>query len=136
MLRLWHVFGVKEKKENHNIDQFLKAFRLGFIVVVILSTFIILAIKVEALNELDGERLFIENCSGCHVKGGNIIRRNKTLKIKDLKRNGIETPELIAEIAREGIGSMSGYKEVLGEKGDQIVANWIWQQSQSAWTQG
>ena len=70
------------------------------------------------------------------LKGGNIIRRNKTLKAKDLKRNGIESPEEIAKIANEGVGIMSGYKEVLGEKGDQVLANWIWEQSQKAWTQG
>ena len=88
------------------------------------------------MNNSQGENLFIEHCSGCHVNGGNIIRRNKTLKISDLKRNGLDNPEAIAKIARLGIGNMSGYEEVLGEGGDQIVANWIWEQSQKAWVQG
>ena len=76
------------------------------------------------------------HCSACHVKGGNIIRRGKTLKSSALKRNGLDNPESIANIARLGIGSMSGYAEVLGEGEDKIVANWIFEQSQKAWTQG
>ena len=118
------------------LDQFLKALK-----VFILSTLIIASCsshpnKVFALNENLGEHLFIENCAGCHINGGNIIRRNKTLKEKDLKRNGVDTKEKIAKIAREGIGIMDGYEEVLGEKGDQLVANWILKQAQKAWVQG
>ena len=88
------------------------------------------------MSKNEGENLFIQHCAGCHIKGGNIIRRNKTLKLKDLHRNGIDSPDEIAKIAKEGIGSMSGYKDVLGDKGDQIVANWIWEKSQNAWIQG
>mgnify|MGYP001157432955 FL=1 len=118
------------------LDQFLNAIK-----VFILSTLIIASCasrpnKVFALNENVGEHLFIENCAGCHINGGNIIRRNKTLKEKDLKRNGVDTIEKIAKIAREGIGIMDGYEEVLGEKGDQLVANWILKQAQKAWVQG
>ena len=92
--------------------------------------------ELLALSESEGENLFIEHCSGCHVKGGNIVRRNKTLKISALKRNGLDNQDSIARVAREGLGSMSGYKEVLGEEGDQLVANWIWKEAQNAWTQG
>ena len=30
---------------------------------------------------------------------------------------------------------MDGYKDQLGEDGDLIVANWIWEQAQKAWVQ-
>ena len=83
-----------------------------------------------------GERLFVQHCSGCHINGGNIIRRSKTLKLSSLKRNGLDNEDDIAKVAREGIGSMSGYIEVLGEGGDKLVANWIWKQAQNAWVQG
>ena len=121
---------------KQDFNQIKRAFKLFLLISLIISSFIILPIKASALNDKDGENLFIENCAGCHIKGGNIIRRNKTLKAKDLKRNGIESPEAIAKIAIEGVGIMSGYKEVLGEKGSQLVAKWIWEQSQKAWTQG
>ena len=101
---------------------------------------ILLAMATTALpafaTESAGEQLFANHCSGCHMNGGNIIRRGRTLKLAALQRNGIDSADAIAAIAREGIGQMSGYSEVLGENGDQLVAEWIWQQAQNAWTQG
>ena len=44
--------------------------------------------------------------------------------------------DAIAAIAREGRGQMSGYADVLGTDGDQLVAEWILLQAQNAWTQG
>ena len=43
--------------------------------------------------------------------------------------------EDIAKIARQGIGIMSGYEDELGDNGDQILANWVWEQAQKAWVQ-
>ena len=82
-----------------------------------------------------GENLFKHNCAGCHINGGNIIRRSKNLKISSLKRHGIDNPEAIAKIARLGRGIMSGYEDELGDDGDQIVAKWVWEQAQKAWVQ-
>ncbi len=93
---------------------------------------------LKGLNAIEadlGENLFKHSCAGCHMNGGNIIRRSKNLKISSLKRNGIDNPETIAKIARQGIGIMSGYKDELGENGDEIVANWVWEQAQNAWFQ-
>ena len=83
-----------------------------------------------------GAVLFEQHCAGCHINGGNIIRRGKNLKLKTLERNDIATVEAIAAIAREGRGQMSGYADVLGTDGDQLVAEWILLQAQNAWTQG
>lgn len=83
-----------------------------------------------------GQELFSNHCAGCHVNGGNIIRRGRTLKLAALKRNGLDNPSAIAQIAREGIGQMTGYGDALGENGDQLVAEWIWAQAQKAWIQG
>ena len=88
-----------------------------------------------ALDSDSGKILFNNHCAGCHINGGNIIRRSKNLRMKSLKNNGLNDPEAIAKIAREGIGIMDGYKEQLGDNGDQIVANWIWAQAQKAWVQ-
>ncbi len=82
-----------------------------------------------------GKSIFKNQCAGCHINGGNIIRRSKNLKISSLKKNGLDSPEAIAKIASQGIGIMDGYKEKLGDDGDQIVANWIWEQAQKAWIQ-
>ncbi len=91
--------------------------------------------ELNAIEAGLGENLFKHNCAGCHINGGNIIRRSKNLKISSLKRNGIDNPEAIAKIARQGVGIMSGYEDELGNNGDQIVANWVWEQAQKAWVQ-
>ena len=92
----------------------------------------------KQLNAIDadlGKNLFKNNCAGCHINGGNIMRRSKNLKISSLKHNGFDNPEAIAKVARQGIGIMDGYKDQLGDNGDIIVANWIWEQAQKAWVQ-
>ena len=82
----------------------------------------------------EGKELFAKHCSGCHMNGGNVIRRNKGLKLKNLKKNGINDVETIAKIAREGLGIMDGYANYLKDGEDLVVANWIWDQAQNAWT--
>ena len=90
---------------------------------------------IIALDADLGGSIFKSNCAGCHINGGNIIRRSRNLKISSLKKNGINNPEAIAKIARQGVGIMSGYEDELGDNGDQIVANWVWEQAQKAWVQ-
>ena len=97
--------------------------------------FLVLPKELSANYSGSGENLFKNYCAGCHINGGNIIRRSKNLKLSSLKRNGIDNPEAIAKIARKGIGIMSGYKDQLGDKGDQLVANWVLEQAQKAWVQ-
>ena len=104
-----------------------------FICLFSLCVFTISPNDLIALDTDLGETLFKNHCAGCHINGNNIIRRSKNLKISSLKNNGIDDPESIANIARQGIGIMDGYKEKLGDNGDQIVANWIWEQAQKAW---
>ncbi len=72
---------------------------------------------------------------GCHVNGGNIIRRGRTLKLAALERAGLDDPEAIARIASGGIGQMSGYGAVLGEEGAAQVAEWVWLQARAGWPQ-
>ena len=122
-----------------NIKNKLNIFLLNskFFLISILCLFFFISLPKE-LNAIDtglGKDLFKNNCAGCHLNGGNIIRRSKNLKIKSLKHNGIDDPEAIAKIARQGIGIMDGYKDQLSDNGDQIVANWIWNQAQKAWIQ-
>ena len=109
-----------------------------FLLISFCCTFVYLCLP-KVLNAIDtdlGRNLFEHNCAGCHINGGNIVRRNRTLKLSALKRQGLDNPQAIAEIARKGIGSMSGYEEVLGEGEDQLVATWIWNKAQNAWTHG
>ena len=102
----------------------------------------ILIISLNANSALAGDIngrgavLFEQHCAACHIHGGNIIRRGRTLRMNALEKRGIASPEAIAVISREGIGQMSGYEQVLGSGGDVAVADWIWEQAQKAWIQG
>lgn len=90
--------------------------------------------SVLRLSVLDaGSSLFGAHCAGCHLQGGNIIRRGKTLKMAALERNGITSPEAIAAIAAGGVGQMGGYAQSLGEGGPEAVAAWVWQQALDGW---
>lgn len=83
-----------------------------------------------------GAQLFEQHCAGCHVNGGNILRRGKTLKLAALERYGRADPAVIASIAAAGVGQMGGYAAVLGEGGPEAVAGWVWQQAQAGWPRG
>ncbi len=80
-----------------------------------------------------GQELFSAHCAGCHVGGGNILRRGKTLKLAALERQQLASPEAIARVAAEGIGQMSGYARFLGDDGAEVVAQWVWSQAQAGW---
>jgi cytochrome c6 len=89
-----------------------------------------------AWGSSDGAALFSQHCAGCHVNGGNIIRRGKTLKLAALERQGLASTEAIAAIAANGLGQMGGYGTVLGQPGVEQVADYVWQQAQAGWPKG
>jgi cytochrome c6 len=85
---------------------------------------------------VDGGPLFELHCAGCHPRGGNIIRRGRTLRLADLQRQGIVGPEAVARIAAAGIGRMDGYGAVLGEGGPELLGSWVWEQALADWPRG
>tara|TARA_Y100001968_G_scaffold108727_1_gene98354 strand:- start:577 stop:948 length:372 start_codon:yes stop_codon:yes gene_type:complete len=121
--------------QKKNKKNFLKIKSFFFVSFCCIFFYINLPNELNAIEANSAENLFKNNCAGCHINGGNIIRRSKNLKISSLKRNGIDNPEAIAKIARQGIGIMSGYQDKLGDNGDKIVANWVLEQAQKAWVQ-
>ncbi len=80
-----------------------------------------------------GGKLFANHCAGCHVNGGNVIRRNKTLRRQDLLKAGIQGPADVAHVAAVGKGQMSGYGKVLGDGGAEAVGAWVWRQAELGW---
>jgi len=112
--------------------------RLGLVLNLSLSALLwtggLLAGAVPALaTGPDGAALFEAHCAGCHIHGGNIIRRGRTLKLKALEQQGITSPAAIATIANQGIGQMGGYGQVLGTGGAEQVGLYVWQQALAGW---
>ncbi|MEI8250442.1 MAG: c-type cytochrome [Synechococcus sp. ELA057] len=92
-----------------------------------------IALEPSAADLEAGGHLFEAHCVGCHVGGGNVIRRGRTLKLEALQRADLASPEAIARIAAEGQGQMSGYAAVLGDQGARQLGVWVWQQAQAGW---
>lgn len=81
----------------------------------------------------DTGRLFELNCAGCHLNGGNIVRRGKTLRLQALERNGFHGPADIGQIVTHGKGNMSAYGDRLSAEQIQSVSTYVWEQAQANW---
>lgn len=86
-----------------------------------------------AADTANGAKIFNVQCAGCHVNGGNIVRRGKTLKQKALKRNGVDSLEVIASLVANGKNNMSAFKDRLSEKQIEDVAAYVLEQAEKGW---
>jgi cytochrome c6 len=92
------------------------------------------AVDVAQAADLEtGARIFALNCSGCHINGGNIIRRGKNLKQKTLERNSYDTLDAIAQIVTNGKGNMSAYGDHLTQEEIEAVAAYVLDQAANNW---
>jgi len=84
----------------------------------------------------NGAVIFENNCAGCHVNGGNIMRRGKNLKLKALQKNGVDSVESIAQLVTHGKGLMSAYGDRLTAEEIAEVAKYVTEQAKQDWQQG
>ncbi|MEM7759663.1 MAG: c-type cytochrome [Cyanobacteria bacterium P01_A01_bin.40] len=82
-----------------------------------------------------GAKVFKANCAGCHIKGGNIVRRGKNLKSKALRRNKVDTQEAIASLVTNGKGIMSAYGDKLTDSEIKAVSSYVLQRASENWKQ-
>ena len=54
----------------------------------------------------------------------------------DLIKGDLEYFKQLSDLSVQEYAQGEIFKKVLGEGGDQLVANWIWEQAQNAWVQG
>jgi cytochrome c6 len=102
------------------------------IILLIAFTF---AFNSPALAEdtANGAKIFSVQCAGCHDNGGNIVRRGKTLKLKALKRNQMDSQDAIATLVTNGKNNMSAYKDRLTAQEIQDVAAYVLEQAKQGW---
>ncbi len=116
----------------------MKIFKFLFVIPVI-TLIIIFQTSLQnrylmASEIRDGETIFRNVCSGCHVRGGSVVLKgSKSLKLSDLEKRGISDEKSIAKIANEGIGYMKGYKNKLKDGEDKVLAKWIIQNAEKGW---
>ena len=90
-------------------------------------------VTLSGAAPISGAALFGQHCAGCHVNGGNVIRRGKTLRLAALRRASLQSGADVARVAAFGQGQMGGYGDVLGAGGPEAVGEWVWQQALADW---
>lgn len=117
---------------SYNPESLLKQITIILLIAVsVLSiTFSPSALAADTTN---GAKIFSAQCAGCHINGGNIVRRGKTLKQKALKRNGVDSLEAIASVVANGKNNMSAYKDRLTEQHIEDVSVYVLEQADKGW---
>jgi cytochrome c6 len=86
-----------------------------------------------AADTTNKAKIFEVHCAGCHLNGGNIVRRGKNLKQKALKKYGMDSIDAIANIVTNGKNNMSAYKDRLSEQQILDVSAYVLEQAQKDW---
>lgn len=108
----------------------MKQILVVLLIVVLNITFTPKALAADTAN---GAKIFEIHCAGCHINGGNIVRRGKTLKHKALKKYGMDSEEAIANIVANGKNNMSAYKDRLSEQQIIDVSAYVLSQAETNW---
>lgn len=106
------------------------------LVCAIFLTSIITPVFADTLPQADngnGAKIFKVNCAGCHIKGGNIVRRGKNLKLRALRRHKVDTLEAIASLVTNGKGIMSAYGDKLTAEEIAQVSAYVLQRAEQNW---
>ncbi len=82
---------------------------------------------------IQGAQVFEAQCAGCHVGGGNIVRRGKNLKLKTLQKNKVDTIAAISALVTAGKGNMSAYGDRIGPTEIQAVSAYVLDQAAKNW---
>jgi cytochrome c6 len=107
-----------------------KLLTIAFLAITLLSLTISPAMASDLAH---GAEIFNTNCAGCHANGGNIVRRNKTLKLKALSKFDMDSIAAIANIVANGKNNMSAYKKRLSEQEIEDVAAYVLAQAEAGW---
>jgi cytochrome c6 len=106
---------------------------LLLVMVAVLNMIVAPSAPAWAMPPIDGAEIFQAHCVGCHINGGNIIRRGKTLKLPALKRQGVDSIPAIAALVANGKSPMSAYRDRLTDAEIQAVATYVLQQAEQGW---
>jgi cytochrome c6 len=110
---------------------------IKLIVILIIGCFSSLMLFIDqpvlAADLSQGAKIFEVQCAGCHPNGNNIIRRSKTLKLKALQRNKIDSIEAIEQLVMYGKNNMSAYQERLTSAEITAVASYVLTQAENNW---
>lgn len=86
-----------------------------------------------AAGSVQPAALFEVHCAGCHLNGGNIVRRGKTLKFKALQQNHVDSVAAITTLIANGKNNMSAYRDRLDAPQIEALAHYVLDQAQQGW---
>ena len=120
---------ISRKKLKKFLTAFLLILTLAFVEIATNSQ---IALADTATNPTAAE-IFSAKCAGCHINGGNIIRRGKNLKQKALKKYGMDSIANISNLVTNGKGIMPAYKDRLSEQQIIDVSAYVLSQAETDW---
>jgi cytochrome c6 len=106
---------------------------LIFFITLFWAGAIALPTSALAADATNASKLFEFHCSGCHINGGNIVRRGKNLKLKTLEKNGLATIAAIETLVTNGKGNMSAYRDRLTPEEIQQISAYVLEQAHQNW---
>lgn len=113
----------KHSEKCSKVDEYKKmdpenSCKANFLGAIVAACLVSLSPAPAPAQELQSsEQTFSTTCAGCHAGGGNIVKREATLKLSDLSKYGLDSPEALFDIIYFGKGSMPGYGEKCQPRG-------------------
>lgn len=105
----------------------LWAVMIGFVLMVT-------AITPAIAADIDsGAQVFSANCTACHVGGGNVVNRAKTLSQADLEAYGMDSVEAITTQVTRGKAAMPAFGQQLTPDQIESVAMYVLDQAEKGW---
>jgi cytochrome c6 len=80
-----------------------------------------------------GKKIFMNNCTGCHNNGMNVIVPEKTLKKADLEKNTMYSDKAIINQVTQGKSPMPAFGSQLSASDIENVAAYVLKQADSGW---
>jgi cytochrome c6 len=80
-----------------------------------------------------GKQVFTNNCSACHVGGGNVLIAEKTLMKEALEKYGMESLAAIQTQVTQGKNAMPSFAKRLSMAEIEAVAGYVLTQAEAGW---
>ncbi|MEC4746926.1 c-type cytochrome [Methylomicrobium sp. Wu6] len=89
--------------------------------------------NVHAADASAGAEVFANNCMSCHSGGKNLINPAKSLSIKDLKDNKMDSEAEIITLVTNGKPPMPAFGTSLSADQIKNIAAYVMQQANAGW---
>jgi cytochrome c6 len=107
---------------------------VGSILLIVVALFsFFLGSPAHAYDLDQGKQIFTGNCAQCHMRGLNVVVRDKTLQKEALEKYGMYSQEAIVSQAMKGKNAMPAFGRRLSQEQLENVAAYILDQAESGW---